>query len=420
MIDFGIVLVKKGAKHKRLVINHQVKPIHCDLFCGNWQKPSNCNWVVIMQQLSFSLPCWIRALKSELNKPIMPSPLSIKKRWKIVGMKIGGMRVCDIARNVRVSRKAVWAVLSLYRNTNDVTPGKSPGRPRKTTARQDRQLILMARRGRTRSAASLREEWQDNIGVPISRETVNRRLVKKGYRARRPVRKQRLMPRHKGLRLRFARAHRNLTVNHWRHVLFGDESRFLLNRVDGRVRVRRLQGEALHKDCILYAKAGGGGSVHVWGAFHAGGRSELVILDRNVTGVVYLNILRENLLPWARQTFADNFRYQDDNVPAHRARIVRDFMEQEGVAVLHQPPLSSDCNPIEHLWDELQRAVDSRDAKPKNLQELGHSLGYLCNIRAEPTTNCNSNETYVILFLVYSCITYQKSRGISGVEHVFL
>ena len=34
------------------------------------------------------------------------------------------------------------------------------------------------------------------------------------------------------------------------------------------------------------------------------------------------------------------------------------------------------------------------------------SLGYLCNIRAEPTTNYNSNETYVILFHIYSCITY--------------
>ena len=28
------------------------------------------------------------------------------------------------------------------------------------------------------------------------------------------------------------------------------------------------------------------------------------------------------------------------------------------------------------------------------------SLGYLCNIRVEPTTNCNSNETYVILFQI--------------------
>ena len=34
------------------------------------------------------------------------------------------------------------------------------------------------------------------------------------------------------------------------------------------------------------------------------------------------------------------------------------------------------------------------------------SPGYLCHIGAEPTTNCNSNETYVILFQIYPCITY--------------
>ena len=89
-------------------------------------------------------------------------------------------------------------------------------------------------------------------------------------------------------------------------MLFGDESRVLLHRIDGRIRVRRLQEEALHEDGIQYTIARGGGSVHVWGIFYAGGRSQLMILDRSVTGAAYLNILRETLLPWARQTFADN------------------------------------------------------------------------------------------------------------------
>ena len=31
---------------------------------------------------------------------------------------------------------------------------------------------------------------------------------------------------------------------------------------------------------------------------------------------------------------------------------------------------------------------------------------YLCHIGAEPTTNCNSNKTYAILFQIYPCITY--------------
>ena len=41
------------------------------------------------------------------------------------------------------------------------------------------------------------------------------------------------------------------------------------------------------------------------------------------------------------------------------------------------------------------------------------------NIGADPTTNWTSSATYAIMFQMYSCIIYLKSRGISGVEHVF-
>ena len=39
-----------------------------------------------------------------------------------------------------------------------------------------------------------------------------------------------------------------------------------------------------------------------------------------------------------------------------------------------QPPRSPDCNPIEHLWDELGRAISSMDNPPQNLDELCQAL----------------------------------------------
>ena len=90
-----------------------------------------------------------------------------------------------------------------------------------------------------------------------------------------------------------------------------------------------------------------------WGASHHGGASDLVVLDRNGTGVLYRDILDQNLIPFARQYFQDNFRYQDDNASVHRARFVRDFLEHEQIHTLYQPPLLPDCNPIEHLLAAL-------------------------------------------------------------------
>ena len=38
------------------------------------------------------------------------------------------------------------------------------------------------------------------------------------------------------------------------------------------------------------------------------------------------------------------------------------------------PPYSPDCNPIEHCWDQLDRAVRQRDPAPSSLQELRAAL----------------------------------------------
>lgn len=165
-----------------------------------------------------------------------------------------------------------------------------------------------------------------------------------------------------------------MTVAHWNHVIFADESRFPLYPVDGRLRVRRLAGEELLDDNLQANVQGRGGSVHVWGAFCFSSVSPLVSLDQNVNGVVYQGILANQLFPFARATFQDNFRLQHDNAPAHTSRVVQQFLQDNDILVMEQPPLSPDMNPIEHLWDELGRAVRNRNVPPTNLRQLRDAL----------------------------------------------
>ena len=93
----------------------------------------------------------------------------------------------------------------------------------------------------------------------------------------------------------------------------------------------------------------GGGSVHVWAAYSSKGKTTLKVLEQNVNAAVYRDILEENMIPWAQRMYGDNFRFQNDQAPAHRERLATNFLVRSDILTLPQPSCSPDCNPIEHM-----------------------------------------------------------------------
>ena len=296
--------------------------------------------------------------------------------WVVFALAREGIKQGAIAARVGLTRVTVNRILKRHAATGSLVPGKSSGAPRKTTPWQDRALLRMVRQDRFLSARALTARMRNLYGMRAGRTTVNNRLLSRGYRAYRPTTKPLLTANHLRLHLEWAQMWRNLTVAHWQHVIFCDESRFQLYPVDGRLRVRRLPGERFRPGCQADRVQAGGGSVHVWGAFHNSAKSPLVLPDRCLTGVLYRGILQNTLVPFARHYFGDNYHYQDDNATPHCARVVLDFLQQGNVTKMEQPPRSPDCNPIEHLWDELGRAISSMDNPPQNLDELRQALLY--------------------------------------------
>ena len=68
----------------------------------------------------------------------------------------------------------------------------------------------------------------------------------------------------------------------WNQVLFSDESRFTLERSDGRARVYRRSGERYTDACVKQTDKFRGGSVMVWAGINNNRKINLVIINGNL------------------------------------------------------------------------------------------------------------------------------------------
>ena len=77
-------------------------------------------------------------------------------------------------------------------------------------------------------------------------------------------------------------------------------------------------------DCLIPTVKSGQQGVMVWGCFTKYNLSPLVRLDGKITGAVYIDILKDYLLPFLDDLDDwENYLFQEDNVPIHTARIVK-------------------------------------------------------------------------------------------------
>ncbi|KAL7828173.1 hypothetical protein AOLI_G00313250 [Acnodon oligacanthus] len=295
-------------------------------------------------------------------------------RAQAIGQLQAGVPQNQVAASFGVSPSTISKLKAKVHITGDVRDRPRSGRPKKTTPQEDRFLTLSVLRYRRLSSTDLQSRFAGRYGRRLSAQTIRNRLHAANLRSHQAARRPAMTALHRQARLRWCRQHMHWNLNMWRKVLFSDESRFCLRKLDRRVKVWRRRGDRYADCCTDRVTSFGGGSVMVWGGISLTGKTRLVIIGGNLTAERYRDeILQPVAVPYLH-SLGPNSILQDDNTRPHRAGIIRDYLQNLGVERMEWPASSPDLNPIKHLWDHLGRAVRSRVTNTTTLADLQQML----------------------------------------------
>uniref|UniRef100_A0A8R1I4B6 G_PROTEIN_RECEP_F1_2 domain-containing protein n=2 Tax=Caenorhabditis japonica TaxID=281687 RepID=A0A8R1I4B6_CAEJA len=260
----------------------------------------------------------------------------------------------------------IYRILKNNRDDDGVVHRQSPGRPRTTSRAMDRNILRACREDpRRTSTDNPVSVTSPNEPVP-SRRTIRRRLQVAGLHGRRPVKKPLVSLKNRTARVEWAKQHLSWGPREWANHIWSDESKFNLFGTDGIQWIRRPIGSRYAPQYQCPTVKHEGGSVMVWGCFPDTSMGPLKRIVGTMGRYVYEDILENTMRLWARANLGRSWVFQQDNDPKHTSGHVANWFRRRRVDLLGWPSQSPDLNPIEQMWEELERRLKGVRASNAN------------------------------------------------------
>ncbi len=271
----------------------------------------------------------------------------------LVEARIEGKTYKQLGEMFHISAVGAKKIYDKYLVQGTVANLKKSGRKRKTTIQEDRLI----RREAVKDPKTSSRKINESLNLCVSNRTIRRRLKSFGLQSFICKKKPLLRKVNIQKRLAFAKQYVNMPIDYWKRVVWTDESKFEIKNTKRRDRVWCESSQRLQIRYTQPTVKHGGGNIMVWGAFSFNGVGNLAKIDEKLTGLGYVDLLKENLKPSLRKMRLRRYVFVQDNDPKHTSKVASAFFQQQYIEKLDWPPQSPDLNPIENLWAILDAKI---------------------------------------------------------------
>jgi transposase len=294
--------------------------------------------------------------------------ISNEIRKLIISKHEQGESIVNISKICNLNYNSVKSIIRRFKQNGSIEIKQRSGRPKKVTPRRERNIIREMKKNRKLKKNELLRAINDNQNIKISSFTLKRLLNKNGYNQRKARKKPFISSKNKKLRKKWANEHLNWSIYKWTNVVWCDECHVEHDNKRN-VLVWRKSNEEWTTECLQPVFKSGRFSISIWGCVGWNGVGPIRIIEGKLKAEKYKNLLQD-VIPEIKSKFGTRIKFQDDNIPIHRATIVNKCKEDNDIESMEWAAQSPDLSIIENVWSLLKDKLSKYDHVPSSPQVL--------------------------------------------------